>query len=130
MINEKLTTSFQLIFQKTSKLRVVPFSFDPKAKMWNVTTNTVGLAVSIFVQFCLYFLFFSANVLIFTYSLPPLLYYEANKVRENTVTSKWMLTRALANRFHRVSGTLDRKIIKSLIPLQIRGAGMHFLDIL
>ena len=86
------------------------------------------VAVRYYDRLSLYFLLFCSNVLIFTYTLPPLLYYEAYKVHENSVTSKKMLTRATANSCDRVMRLLERKVIKSLKPLEVRVAGMYFLD--
>ena len=98
------------------------------------TTFTIFTVVCTFVtvrhydQISLYFFLFCANVLIFTYTLPPLLYYEAYKVHENSARCKRMLTRELAERCVRMWLSQQRKVLRSLRPLEVRVAGMYFLD--
>lgn len=55
MINEKLMTSFEFIFQITSKLQIVPFAYDPKAKEWSVRRDRLRVLVSLLVEAILCF---------------------------------------------------------------------------
>ena len=86
------------------------------------------LAVRYHDHLSLYILHFMANGLIFAHTLPPLLYYEAYKVHENSGMSKKIMTRALARVMDRQCRLLQYKEIKSLRPLQVRVAGIYFLD--
>ena len=86
------------------------------------------LTVRYYDRLSFYFLLFCSNTLVFTYTLPPLLYYEAYKVYDNSVVSKRMLTRATAKSSDRAVRILQCKVIKSFKPLKVRVAGMYFLD--
>ena len=87
------------------------------------------LTVRYYDRISLYFSTFNALGLIFTYTLPPLLYYEAYKIHENSMMSKRLFTRALAKTcLDRMSQILHSKTIKSLGPLKVRVAGIYFLD--
>ena len=55
MINEKLLSSFQFIFQASSQLRIVPFTYYAKARTWSVRSNKLELLVSHFVAAILCF---------------------------------------------------------------------------
>lgn len=47
MINEKLMSTFRLIFHKTTQLRIVPLAYDAKANLWSVRNSKLGLLVSL-----------------------------------------------------------------------------------
>ena len=86
------------------------------------------LAVRYHDHLSLYILHFMANGIIFVHTLPPLLYYEAYKVHENSGMNKKIMTGALAKITTGRSRVLPYKQIKSLRPLQVRVAGIYFLD--
>ena len=89
------------------------------------------VTVRYYERLSLYFLLFSESILVFDFMLPPLLYYDAYKVHENSVTSKKILSRSLGNSCggnHKYRNLHSSKVIKSFRPLQVRVAGVYFLD--
>ena len=47
MTNEKLMSTFRLVFHKTSQFRIVPFAYHPKTNPWSIRTSKPGLLVSV-----------------------------------------------------------------------------------
>ena len=73
-----------------------------------------------------YFLLFCLGTLVFTYTLPPLLYYDAYKVRENSVRNKKMFYVALTESYPRYLRVLQRKVIMSHKLLCTVNAECHY----